>query len=49
VLSGHAFDAIQRVFGSEVLPVAALRGAALGIVDRLTPLKRLFARHAAGR
>ena len=48
-LSAHAFDAIQRVFGSDAMPVAALRGAGLALVDRVVPLKRLFARHAAGR
>jgi 2-octaprenyl-3-methyl-6-methoxy-1,4-benzoquinol hydroxylase/2-octaprenylphenol hydroxylase len=48
-LSAHAFDAIQRVFGSEAMPIAALRGAGLVLVDRVAPLKRLFARHAAGR
>ena len=48
-LSAHAFDAIQRVFGSEAIPVAALRGAGLSLVDKVAPLKRAFARHAAGR
>jgi ubiquinone biosynthesis UbiH/UbiF/VisC/COQ6 family hydroxylase len=48
-LSAHAFDAIQRVFASEAMPLAALRGAALSVVDRIGPLKRLFAEHAAGR
>jgi len=48
-LSAHAFDAIQRVFSSEAMPIAALRGAALGVVDAIAPLKRVFARHAAGR
>jgi len=48
-LSAHAFDAIQRVFASEAMPVATMRGAALTIVDRIGPLKRLFADHAAGR
>jgi 2-octaprenylphenol hydroxylase len=48
-LSAYAFDAIQRAFGSELLPLAVARGAALSIVDRVPPLKRLFARHAAGR
>ena len=48
-LSAHAFDAIQRVFASEAMPLAALRGAALSIVDRIGPLKQLFAAHAAGR
>ncbi|HZP68168.1 MAG TPA: UbiH/UbiF/VisC/COQ6 family ubiquinone biosynthesis hydroxylase [Rudaea sp.] len=49
VLSAHAFDAIQRAFGSASPPLAAVRGAGLGIVDRIAPLKALFARHAAGR
>ena len=48
-LSAHAFDAIQRVFSSAATPLAALRGAALGVVDAITPLKRVFARYAAGR
>jgi 2-octaprenylphenol hydroxylase len=48
-LSAHAFDAIQRVFGSTSIPLAAARGAGLALVNRLPPLKRLFARHAAGR
>jgi len=47
-LSAHAFDAIQRVFGSDKMPVAALRGIALGLVDKIAPLKQMFARHAAG-
>jgi 2-octaprenyl-3-methyl-6-methoxy-1,4-benzoquinol hydroxylase/2-octaprenylphenol hydroxylase len=47
-LSAHAFDAIQRVFSSEAVPLAALRGAALTVVDRIGPLKRIFAAHAAG-
>ena len=49
MLSAHAFDAIQRVFGSEAMPLAALRGAGMSIVDKIAPLKRAFARHAAGR
>jgi 2-octaprenyl-3-methyl-6-methoxy-1,4-benzoquinol hydroxylase/2-octaprenylphenol hydroxylase len=48
-LSAYAFDTIQHVFGSELLPIAAVRGAALSLVDRVPPLKKLFARHAAGR
>lgn len=48
-VSAHAFDMIQRVFGSASAPIAALRGAGLALVDRIAPLKRLFARHAAGR
>ena len=48
-LSAHAFDTIQRAFASDAMPLAALRGAALTVVDKIGPLKRLFADHAAGR
>jgi 2-octaprenyl-3-methyl-6-methoxy-1,4-benzoquinol hydroxylase/2-octaprenylphenol hydroxylase len=48
-LSAHAFDAIQRVFGSDAIPAAALRGVGLSLVDKITPIKRAFARHAEGR
>ena len=47
-LSAHAFDAIQRGFGGDSIALAALRGLGLATVDRIAPLKRLFARHAAG-
>ena len=48
-LSAYAFDAIQRVFGKDFPPLAALRGAALTLADRIAPLKRALARRAAGR
>ena len=48
-LSAYAFDTIQRVFGSDLTPLAIARGTALSIIDRSPPLKKLFARHAAGR
>ncbi|HEX3897250.1 MAG TPA: UbiH/UbiF/VisC/COQ6 family ubiquinone biosynthesis hydroxylase [Rudaea sp.] len=48
-LSAYAFDAIQRIFGTDFPPLAALRGAALNMTDRIAPLKRALARHAAGR
>ena len=47
-LSAHAFDLIQRGFGSASPTLAAIRAAGLALVDRVTPLKHLFARHAAG-
>ncbi|MEP6940324.1 MAG: FAD-dependent monooxygenase [Rudaea sp.] len=47
-LSAHAFDLIQRGFGSASPALAALRGAGLALVDHIAPLKHLFARHAAG-
>ena len=48
-IAAHAFDAIQRVFGSDILPLAALRGFGLDVVNAVAPLKRAFARRAAGR
>jgi len=48
-LSAYAFDTIQRAFGSSIAPIAIARGTALSIVDRIPPLKKLLARHAAGR
>ena len=47
-LSARAFDAIQRVFASELMPIAGLRGAGLGVVDKFTPLKHLLMSRAAG-
>jgi 2-octaprenylphenol hydroxylase len=47
-ISARAFDAIQRGFGSDAAAVAAARGAGLALVDRVAPLKRFFARRAAG-
>ena len=47
-MSAHAFDAIQRGFGSDNPALAGLRGAGLALVDRVAPLKRFFAHRAAG-
>lgn len=48
-LAAYAFDGIERLFGSDAMLPTLLRGPALGLVDKLTPLKRFFARHASGR
>ncbi len=47
-LAAHAFDAIQRGFGSDSTALAALRGTGLAAVERIAPLKRFFAHRAAG-
>lgn len=47
-IAGHAFGALNRLFSNDALLPTLLRGPALGLVDRLTPLKRLFASHAMG-
>ena len=49
VLAARSFDAIERVFGSDAMPVAALRGAALSVVGGVAPLKQFFAAMATGR
>ncbi|MGA9828114.1 MAG: UbiH/UbiF/VisC/COQ6 family ubiquinone biosynthesis hydroxylase [Rhodanobacteraceae bacterium] len=48
-LAAHALDAIERVFDAHVPAVALLRGAGLGLADRIAPLKHLLADIAAGR
>lgn len=43
-----AFENINRVFSNDVFALSLVRGHALGIVDRLGPLKNAMARYAAG-
>jgi 3-demethoxyubiquinol 3-hydroxylase len=47
-IAARAFDGLNRLFSNEALLPTLLRGPALGLVDRLGPLKRMFARHAMG-
>ncbi|MCX7563981.1 UbiH/UbiF/VisC/COQ6 family ubiquinone biosynthesis hydroxylase [Xanthomonadaceae bacterium XH05] len=48
-MAGYAFDGIERLFGTDAVLPTLLRGPALGLVDKLPPLKRFFVRHASGR
>lgn len=48
-LAARGLDAIERVFGSDLGPIAAMRGAALAAANRLAPIKHWFADRAAGR
>lgn len=48
-LAAYAFDGIERLFGTDAVLPTLLRGPALGLVNRLPPLKRFFARHASGK
>ncbi len=41
-------DALNRLFASEAPPVRLARDLGLGLVNRATPLKRVFMRHAMG-
>ena len=43
-----AMDGFKRMFSNSLPPLAALRSAGLSAVDRLTPAKQLFMRHALG-
>jgi 2-octaprenyl-6-methoxyphenol hydroxylase len=47
-LLAAATDTINRVFSNDLPPLRALRGLGLGAVSRLEPLRKLFARQAAG-
>ncbi|MBI5040699.1 MAG: UbiH/UbiF/VisC/COQ6 family ubiquinone biosynthesis hydroxylase [Gammaproteobacteria bacterium] len=44
----RAMDGFKGVFGSSAPPLRLLRNSALTLVDRLAPVKRLFASHAMG-
>jgi len=44
-----AMDAFKRLFGTDLAPVAALRGLGLSLTDRWAPLKRLLMDRALGR
>jgi 2-octaprenyl-3-methyl-6-methoxy-1,4-benzoquinol hydroxylase/2-octaprenylphenol hydroxylase len=48
-LAARGLDAIERVFGATDPLTPKLRGAGLAAVDRLAPVKQLFASIAAGR
>lgn len=48
-LAAYAFDGIERLFDTSAMLPTLLRGPALGLVERLPPLKRFFVRHASGR
>lgn len=48
-LAAHSLDLIERSFGAKSMPLAAARGLALSLVDRIGPLKHLLGDAAAGR
>lgn len=47
-LDACSFDALARGFAWRSAPAVALRGIGVALADRLVPLKRHLARHAAG-
>ncbi len=48
MVSGRAFDAINRLYSNASLPATLLRGPLLGLAGRLPPLGRALWGHAAG-
>lgn len=47
-LDAMGFDALARIYGWRAAPLVAARGLGVRVVDRLAPLKRRLAAHAAG-
>lgn len=47
-LAAHAFDGINRLYTSDSMAAALLRGPLLGLAGRLPPVPRLLWKHAAG-
>lgn len=48
-LAANSFSLIESTFDSDSTVIAGLRGLALGVANRISPLKRLFGDAAAGR
>lgn len=48
-VAARSFDLIERVYSSDAMPLAAVRGAALGLAGRIGPLRRFLDAAAAGR
>lgn len=48
-LDAWSFDALARVYAWQSPPLVAARGVGVRLLNRLGPIKRLFANHAAGR
>jgi 2-octaprenyl-3-methyl-6-methoxy-1,4-benzoquinol hydroxylase/2-octaprenylphenol hydroxylase len=42
------FDALSRIYGWQASPLVAARGLGVRLIDRLSPIKRKLAEHAAG-
>lgn len=48
VVSAHAFEAINRMYSNDSLPLTLLRGHLLGLAGSLAPLRNALWQHAAG-
>jgi 2-polyprenylphenol 6-hydroxylase len=47
-LDAYGFDVLARIYAWQSLPLVTARGIGVRLLDRLTPLKRRIAAHAAG-
>lgn len=47
-LDALGFDALARIFAWQSAPLVAARGLGIGLLNQVTPLKRLIGGHAAG-
>lgn len=47
-LDARSFDALSRIYNGTSAPLVMARGLGVRLLDRLSPLKRKLARHAAG-
>ncbi|MBD8525954.1 FAD-dependent oxidoreductase [Pseudomarimonas arenosa] len=48
-VAAYSFDGLNRLFSNDALLPTLLRGPALGLVDKIAPLKAMFLRRAVGR
>jgi 2-octaprenyl-3-methyl-6-methoxy-1,4-benzoquinol hydroxylase/2-octaprenylphenol hydroxylase len=48
-LAAHGLDLIERTYSSDSMGIALVRGAALSLAHRVTPLRHLLGAAAAGR
>ena len=49
VIAAHGLDAIERVYRSASMPLAAMRGAALSLAGRVAPIRRTLVEFAGRR
>ncbi|PXV59852.1 2-octaprenylphenol hydroxylase [Dyella jiangningensis] len=47
-LDALGFDALARIYGWQAPPLVAARGLGVRLIDKLSPIKRRLAEHAAG-
>lgn len=48
-LAAWSFDGINRIFSSNKMPLEFLRGAAMQLINRISPVKQILSNRATGR